>query len=318
MPIIHSKNGDSYMGTWLSALTKTRQALSGAFSKLFRKSQPLDGLTLEELEETLIGADVSVPLVMEWLDTLNDGARGTQVSRKDLLRGMLLDALGTPRRFEWPDHPSPFAVLIVGINGSGKTTTCAKLAYLAALHGRTPMLGAADTFRAAGTDQLRIWAGRVECDVVSGKQGADAAAVAYDALDAAAARGCDVVIVDTAGRMHTKQPLMNELAKVERAMRKRFDHAPNETWMVLDAALGQNAIHQARQFHQVVPLTGVIVSKLDGSSKAGFIFSIARELNVPVLFAGLGEGMEDLTPFDPESFVSALLGEEGTETDGVS
>jgi fused signal recognition particle receptor len=305
------------MASWLSALSKTRQALSGAFSKMFGKNQPLDGVTLEELEETLIGADIAAPLVMEWLDTLGDARRGEAMSRKEQLRVMLLEALGEPRTFVWPEEPNPFAVLVVGINGSGKTTTCAKLAHGAKQQGKKPLLGAADTFRAAGTDQLRIWADRVGCEVVSGTQGADAAAVAYDALDAAAARDCNVVVVDTAGRMHTKAPLMNELAKVERAMRKRFEHAPSEIWMVLDAALGQNAIHQARQFHQVVPLTGVIVSKLDGSAKAGFIFSIARELRVPVLFAGLGEGMDDLTPFDPEAFVGALLGEDEREAEAA-
>jgi fused signal recognition particle receptor len=197
---------------------------------------------------------------------------------------------------------------VVGVNGSGKTTTCAKLAHRAAAEGLTPLLCAADTFRAAGSDQLRIWAERLGCEVVAGATGADPAAVAFDALGAAIARKSDLLIVDTAGRMHTKQPLMQELVKVRRSLGKRKAGAPEATWIVLDAALGRNAIAQARTFHEAVPLTGIVVSKLDGSSKGGFVFTLADELGIPVLFAGLGEGAGDLVPFDRRRFVGGLLG----------
>lgn len=299
------------MVTWIDALAKTRRKLSGAFSKVFQKTNEMDEGTLEELEESLLAADVSPRLAAEWMELLDRAYRGIQGSRKDTLRQFLIQALGNREPFQWDRNSEPLALLITGVNGSGKTTTCAKLARLAMREGRKTLLVAADTFRAAGTDQLNIWAERVGCDIVSGSPGADAAAVAYDGLEAAIARKADVVIVDTAGRMHTKQPLMSELAKVSRAMGKRLPGAPHENWIVLDASMGQNALIQARQFHKNLPLTGAVIAKLDGTSKAGFIFSISRELEIPVWFAGLGEGPDDLTPFDPASFVHALLGDEG-------
>ena len=173
--------------------------------------------------------------------------------------------------------------------------------------GRKPLLGAADTFRAAGAHQLKLWADRIGCEAVIGATGGDSAAVAYDAVDAALARRCEIAIVDTAGRMHTKEPLMRELQKVRVAMDKRLPGAPHHTWVVLDAMLGQNAVVQARQFHEMTPLTGVIATKLDGSSKGGFLFAIRQELNLPIVYAGLGEGMDDLAAFDSAAFVDALL-----------
>ena len=198
-------------------------------------------------------------------------------------------------------------MLVVGVNGSGKTTTSAKLAHLFKTKGQRALLAAADTFRAAGSDQLVLWANRLGCDVVSGKTGSDAASVAFDAVKAAEARGVDIVLIDTAGRMHTKKPLMLELEKIQRSLGKAIKGAPHETWIILDASLGQNAVAQARFFHEMVPLTGVVVTKLDGSSRAGFLFSVYQELQVPVYFAGLGEGENDLAVFSPESFVDALL-----------
>jgi fused signal recognition particle receptor len=212
---------------------------------------------------------------------------------------------------DWSALPVPAVLLLVGINGSGKTTTAAKLAHQALRAGRKPLLGAADTFRAAGSHQLKVWADRIGCEAVIGATGGDAAAVAYDAIDAALARQCDTVIVDTAGRMHTREPLMRELQKIRAAMDKRLPGAPQHTWVVLDAMLGQNAVVQARQFHEITPLTGAVVTKLDGSSKGGFLFAIRQELEIPVYFAGLGEGADDLAPFDPESFVAAMLNPEG-------
>lgn len=296
------------MVTWISALTKTRQRIGAAFSRVFRQSDTFDEDALEELEDTLLQADVSMRLVTEWSDVLRKNYRGLQVDRREIVSGLLRRSLGDPVPFDWPEQPRPFTILLVGVNGTGKTTTAAKLAWRGRQSGQVPLLAATDTFRAAGADQLRLWAERVPCAVVAGQQGADAAAVAFDAIAAAQARSVDTVIIDTAGRMHTKQPLMNELAKVRRAIVSKLEREPDATWIVLDASMGQNAILQAKQFHAAAPLSGAIVTKLDGSAKAGFVFSIVKELGVPVLFAGLGEGMEDLQPFDPDAFVEALVG----------
>jgi fused signal recognition particle receptor len=226
----------------------------------------------------------------------------------DVIRGILRREIHSLEEDPFAFDARPACVLLLGVNGAGKTTTCAKLAWRAAEQGRKVLLGAADTFRAAGTEQLRMWGESLEVQVVSGRQGSDASAVAYDALDAAHARGAELLFIDTAGRMHTKDHLMDELQKMVRALQKRDPQAPHATWMVLDASLGQNSLNQARVFHQAVPLTGLILTKLDGSSKAGFLFNIQKELpGVPVLFSGLGESKEDLVPFDAGSFLDALL-----------
>ncbi|MEA2068851.1 MAG: signal recognition particle-docking protein FtsY [Verrucomicrobiota bacterium] len=296
------------MAGWLGALSKTRNMIKKVFSPT---AVDLDELGIEDLEEILLRSDVPARLVMEIVDQLDSAPR--RVSRKELLRDLLLKELGDPQPFPWPLDKKPFVVLLLGINGSGKTTTAAKLAKLAMEQGRKPMLCGSDTFRAAGSSQLKLWSEKVGCDFVGGKMGADASGVAYNAVDAALAKGCDPVIVDSAGRMHTKTPLMDELPKMCRSMDKRHAGAPHETWMVLDASLGQNAVIQAKQFNAVVPITGIVITKLDGSSKAGFLFSVRSELNVPILFTGLGEGEDDLVPFNPEEFVDALFGENGRE-----
>ena len=297
------------MGSWFNGLRKTRERFSVALKGLFASPKP-DDATAEELADRLITADVPMRLVQTLSRELEKSA-----SRKEPLaatfRRVLVEALGRNPPLEWSALPAPSALLLVGINGSGKTTTAAKLARMALLAGRKPLLGAADTFRAAGSHQLKLWADRIGCEAVVGATGGDAAAVAYDAVDAALARRCDIVLVDTAGRMHTREPLMRELQKVRAAMDKRLPGAPHHTWVVLDAMLGQNAVVQARQFHEMTPLTGAIVTKLDGSSKAGFLFAVRQELNLPVWYAGLGEGMDDLAPFDSAAFVDALLDLDG-------
>ena len=301
------------MVTWIDALARTRRTIAGAISRLIKPSEGRNEATLEELEETLLVADVPAQLVSKLIQDLDKSYRGLNVSRPMMLHKTLVESLRSPNtEFSWPSDKNPFSILVVGINGSGKTTTCAKLAHTAIQQGRSPLLAATDTFRAAGAHQLKLWAQDVGCDVVAGSPGADAAAVAYDALDAAIARGRDTVIVDTAGRMHTKEPLMKELQKLRGAMAKRVHGAPHETWIVLDATLGQNAVAQAKIFHEAAPLTGVIISKLDGSSKAGFVFSIQREMNIPIRFVGLGEKMNELVPFEPEQFVSALMNSENS------
>ena len=293
------------MGSWFDGLRKTRERFSGALKDLFASPKP-DQATAEELADRLITADVPMRLVQTLSRELEKSASRKE-SLATTLRRVLVEALGQNPPLDWATLPSPSVVLLVGINGSGKTTTAAKLAHMALRAGRKPLLGAADTFRAAGSHQLKLWADRIGCESVIGATGGDAAAVAYDAIDAALARHCDIVLVDTAGRMHTREPLMRELQKVRTAMDKRLPGAPHHTWVVLDAMLGQNAIVQARQFHEMTPLTGVIVTKLDGSSKAGFLFAVRQELGLPILYAGLGEDADDLAPFDAATFVDALL-----------
>ncbi len=291
------------MAGWFSALSKTRNIIK----KVFAPGANIDQLDIEELEEILLRSDVPARLTMDIVDELESASR--RKSRKDLLSGMLLEALGESATFTWPDSQQPYVLMLLGVNGSGKTTTAAKLAKKAFGQGLKPMLCGSDTFRAAGSSQLRLWSEKVGCDFVGGEMGHDAAGVAFNAVEAAVDKSCDIVIVDTAGRMHTKTPLMDELPKMCRAMNKRLDGAPHDVWMVLDASLGQNAVIQAKQFNEVVPLTGIVVTKLDGSSKAGFLFSVRTELNVPILFTGLGEGEDDLVPFSPQEFVDALFGE---------
>ncbi|MCF7818523.1 MAG: signal recognition particle-docking protein FtsY [Kiritimatiellales bacterium] len=292
------------MVAWATALSKTRNLIKQVFSP---SAGDVDELNVEDLEEILLRSDVPARLVMEIVEQLESAPR--KLSRKNLLRDLLLKELGEPASFTWTSAHKPFVILLLGVNGSGKTTTAAKLARLAKGQGRKPMLCGSDTFRAAGSSQLKLWSEKVGCDFTGGEMGADAAGVAYNAIDAAIAKGCDPVIVDSAGRMHTKTPLMDELPKMCRSMNKRLAGAPHAVWMVLDASLGQNAIIQAKQFNAVVPITGIVITKLDGSSKAGFLFSVRSELNVPILFTGLGEGEDDLVPFNPEEFVDALFGD---------
>lgn len=297
------------MASWFSALTGSRKKLGGMLRRLFTGGGTLKPEDRDDLEAALLQADIPVRLVQTLLDDIDhaDPAKALQAVRRELI-----EALPPQEPLVWDTaaNPRPFCILVTGINGSGKTTTCAKLAAQVQQAGLQPLLGAGDTFRAAGSSQLKIWADRIGCECVVGAQGADAAAVAFDTLAAALARTSDVVILDTAGRMHTKSPLMEELKKVRRAMDKRVPGAPHESWIVLDASMGQNALNQARMFHQSSPLTGVVVTKLDGSSKAGFIFAIQKELGVPVRYIGLGEAIEDLAPFDRKAFVDALLGYE--------
>jgi len=296
------------MVTWGKALSKTRSVLAGALQGMVSDGQEVDERTLEDVEMALLKADLPPRLVAELVmeleeNQLQGNQTPTEVVKARLSKELVL-AAGDPFDF---DH-SPACVLLLGVNGAGKTTTSAKLAWRAKQQKRKVILGAADTFRAAGTEQLRLWGERLDVPVVSGRQGSDASAVAFDALDAAHARNTDLLLIDTAGRMHTKDHLMEELRKMVRALKKREDAAPHATWMVLDASLGQNSLLQAKIFHEAVPLTGLILTKLDGSSKAGFLFNVHKELpGVPVLFTGLGEAKEDLVPFDPDAFLDGLL-----------
>ena len=255
-----------------------------------------------------LGVDVSVGIVDEIRDRYQRGLLGTEedimaVARDHVTR--VLTAVPAPPLC--PDASGPTVILLVGVNGSGKTTTAAKLAHMWQRDGHRVMLAAADTFRAAAVEQLRIWAERVGCPVVAGKQGGDAAAVAFDAANAAQQQKADYLLVDTAGRQHTRKGLMEELGKVRRALGKACSGAPHEAWLTVDASTGGNALVQAREFGRLCAITGLVLTKLDGSGKGGVVVTIRKELGYPVRFVGLGERMDDLQPFDPELFARALF-----------
>src|SRR5213592_4674443 len=274
----------------------TEQIAAGTFDAA-------DDAAWERLEEALIAADVGVPSTAELVRRLE--ARG---ELGDLSEALIEEAgalLGEPGRLGLNGQPS--VILVVGVNGTGKTTTIGKLAYRLREHGRSVVLGAADTFRAAAEEQLEIWADRAGADFVGGERGGDPAAVDYDAIQSASERGRDVVVVDTAGRLHTQANLMEELVKVRRVIAQRLEGAPHETLLVIDATTGQNGLQQARLFGEAVEVTGVALTKLDGSAKGGIAVAIAHELGVPVKLIGIGEGLEDLRPFDPADFAAALL-----------
>ena len=284
------------------SLGKSRRALTEELA--LGSFDPGEEGSWERLEEALIAADVGVSATAELVQRLE--ARGTD----DLAGGLQEEIermLGDPGRLELGG--SPGVVLVVGVNGTGKTTTIGKLAAHLREHGRSVVVAAADTFRAAAEEQLEIWAERAGADFVGSARGGDPAAVAYDAIGAAQSRGRDVVVVDTAGRLHTQANLMEELAKVRRVIGRRLDGAPHETLLVIDATTGQNGLQQARLFGQAVDVSGVVLTKLDGSAKGGIAVAIAHELGVPVKLIGIGEGLEDLRPFDPHDFAHALLGE---------
>jgi fused signal recognition particle receptor len=264
---------------------------------------PADEAAWERLEEGLIAADVGVPSTAELVRRLE--ARGEVGDLGEALVDEATKLLGEPGRLDLDGSPS--VILVVGVNGTGKTTTIGKLAERLREHGRTVVLGAADTFRAAAEEQLEIWAERAQADFVGGERGGDPAAVAYDAIETATERGRDVVIVDTAGRLHTQTNLMEELAKVRRVIAQKLEGAPHETLLVVDATTGQNGVQQARLFAEAVGVTGVALTKLDGSAKGGVAIAIANELGLPVTLIGVGEGLDDLRPFDPDDFARALL-----------
>jgi fused signal recognition particle receptor len=294
------------MKSWLNALARTRDKIVGGLARLVPGLAKADPAALEEWERVLIQADISPKLVGEWIERLRRHAGRGDVRSE--IEAMMRATFPATAPFAWRSGGTPRVVLITGVNGSGKTTTVAKLGHLIKGEGLKPLLAAADTFRAAGSHQLKLWADRLGLDAVVGAHGADSAAVAFDSVQAGLARRADVVLIDTAGRMHTKQPLMDELQKVRRSVAKAMPGAPHESWIVLDATLGNNAVVQARMFKECVALTGVVVAKLDGSSKAGFIFTLCRELGLPVRFVGLGETAEDIVPFDSEAFVKGFLG----------
>ena len=294
---------------WKSGLAKTSKAAFGQIAQLFGATE-ITSDTWEDLETLLIQADIGIETTAEVLEELRIVVRDKGLINtnelSDALRTELRARLDAPTALRWQNKPS--VILVVGVNGSGKTTTIAKLGKRFQSQGKTLLFGAADTFRAAAVDQLQVWGDRLKVDVISGAPESDPGAVAFNAVQSAAARGMDIVMVDTAGRLHTRFNLMEELKKVYRVVGKALPGAPHEVWLVLDATTGQNALQQAKAFKEAVDVTGVILSKLDSSARGGMAFAIQRELGLPILFAGLGEKPEDLIPFDPDAFVDGILG----------
>jgi len=295
-------------------LSRTRDFFSGRLAGLFGRSagNELQAKEWESIEEGLIEADVGVTTTMQLIGKVKERLRA---SPTEDIRALVREecesllAISEGELFAKKIDEKPYVISVVGINGVGKTTTIGKLAHLFKSSGKTVLLGAVDTFRAGAISQLKVWSERVGVQFVAGREGGDPGAVAFDSVNAGKARGIDIVLLDTAGRLHTKTNLMDELKKVHRVVKKVIPEAPHETWLVLDGTLGQNSITQAREFQKTLDLTGVIITKLDGTAKGGAILSVSSELKLPVKFIGVGEQMEDFVRFEPKQFVQAILGD---------
>lgn len=298
-------------------LRRTRTLLNTDVKDLIKGRKRIDDELLEEIEECLLTADIGVDATMRIIDDLHDQVNGKRLTDApalfEALRQEMFGLLEPcSRPLEVPEGVRPFVILVVGVNGVGKTTTIGKLARRLQDRGLAVMLAAGDTFRAAAVEQLQHWGDRHDLPVIAQARQADSAAVIYDALEAARSRGADVLIADTAGRLHTKHNLMEEIKKVKRVLTKIDVAAPHEVLLVLDAGTGQNALSQAQQFHEALGVTGIALTKLDGTAKGGIIFAIADRLGVPIRFIGVGEGVEDLREFDAREFVDALLDSDET------
>lgn len=298
-------------GKTVKAVEKTRHVWFGQVASLFRGAK-LDDELWDELEELLIAADVGVGTTQDLLDRLRKRVRDDRVSEPEtafaMLKQGMVDLLAVDDAGNRLDvEGKPLVVLVVGVNGVGKTTSIAKLTQIYQAEGKQVLLGAADTFRAAAIEQLQVWGERLGVDVIAHKVDGDPAAVAFDALQAAKARKADVLIIDTAGRLHSKTNLMEEIKKVQRVLSRQDEDSPQRVLLALDATTGQNGLHQARAFTEALNCDGVFLSKLDGTAKGGVVVSITRELQLPVLFVGTGETLDDVTPFEPEEFIEALF-----------
>lgn len=299
---------------------KSRSSLLEKIGKAVAGKDRVDASVLDELEEILITSDVGVTTTIEIINRIEARVARDKYLSSDELQTMLKEEIiallkessaQRPAEFDAEFPTRPHVILVVGVNGVGKTTTIGKLAHLYKQAGKKVMIGAADTFRAAAVDQLKIWSERAEVPLIEQGQGADPAAVAFDAVSAAKARGADVAIVDTAGRLHNKKSLMDELAKIKRVIGKVVDGAPHEVLLVLDASTGQNAMQQAEAFTSFVDITGLVLTKLDGTAKGGIVLGISHEFDIPVKYIGVGERIDDLQIFDREMFVHSLFGETG-------
>ncbi len=292
-------------------LKKTSTKLATEIKRIVTRSPRLDADALDDLEAALIASDIGIGTATDIVARVKQAAQETgQVDVFAIARTEIERELGLAAHTLARAAKAPTVILLAGVNGTGKTTSAAKLAYDLKAQGHTVLLAACDTFRAAAIEQLKIWADRVGCDIIAGQYGADSAAIAFDALEAAVKRNADYLIIDTAGRLHTKANLMEEMKKMRRVLQKRLPDAPHEVLLVLDGTTGTNALVQAREFHKTLGVTGLIVTKLDGTAKGGIVVAIARELKIPVKFIGLGEQMDDLQPFDPTNFAGALFGDD--------
>ena len=299
------------------AIEKTRNSINNRLDTIFEGRKQIDEAFLDELEEMLISTDIGVQTTMQILDAIRKGVSRQEINDLDALKAAmkreLLDILhhseerGVADECSVPEDIKPYVLMVVGVNGVGKTTTIGKLSQRIKNEGNGVLICAADTFRAAASDQLEIWAERAGVPIVQQKQGTDPAAVLFDALQAAKSRNADVLIVDTAGRLHNKANLMAELEKMKRIAGREVLQAPHETLLVIDAVTGQNGLEQARQFLKVANVTGIVLTKLDGTAKGGIAVAIAKELNLPIRYVGIGEQVDDLMVFDPESYVNGLF-----------
>jgi len=295
-----------------AGLQKTKKALADGIENIFRAFVRIDEDLFDELEELLITSDVGVDMTETILDNLRENLKAKRITdgqeAKKELYSILRECIGEGGEIAFEDGKMT-VILVIGVNGVGKTTSIAKISSMLKSEGKKVVLAAADTFRAAAAEQLTIWAERVGVDIIKGNEGSDPAAVVFDAASAAKKRQADVLIIDTAGRLHNKKNLMDELGKINRVVDRELPDAIRETLLVLDATTGQNAVVQAKEFENVAELTGIILTKLDGTAKGGIVFSIKHELGVPVKYIGVGEKAEDFQKFDPDEFVSALFGD---------
>ena len=296
-------------------LKKTRDNMTGAINAALHGKNEIDDDFYDELEEILVMSDVGVTTAMEIVEKLRDavfkkGLRRAKDVKKEI-KNIVAELLSGGEEIDMITVPS--VILVIGVNGVGKTTSIGKMAAMFKAEGKKVILGAADTFRAAAIDQLEIWADRAGVDIVKHKEGADPAAVVYDTIEAGKARNADIIICDTAGRLHNKKNLMEELAKIYRIMDRQLPYADREILLVLDATTGQNAVNQAKEFKDVAEITGIILTKLDGTAKGGVVLAIKNDLKVPVKFIGVGEGIDDLRPFNPQAFAEGLFEEDNDE-----
>ncbi len=304
------KNG--YLSSLKKGLSKTKSALVDGMDKIIFRSKKIDeNLIIEELEELLISADLGVKFTLQVLNDLRKDIKEKKIKENQEIRDFLKEKITgmiMKKNTEMPGrNDAPHTFMVVGVNGSGKTTTIGKLAYQYSLENKKVLLVAGDTFRAAAIEQLKIWAERTHSDFISHQDGADPSAVVFDSMKAAKARGKDVLIIDTAGRLHTNTNLMEQLKKIKRVIYKEMKDGPHEILLIMDATTGQNGLSQAKMFHEALHLTGIVLTKLDGTSKGGIVVQIIDELKIPVKYIGIGEGLEDLKVFNPEEFANALF-----------
>ncbi len=295
-----------------AGLQKTHQKLAHEIKRIVTGSPKFTSRLIEELEAALLGTDLGMPMTLKIIDAVKKAYETQGISGLDVFEiasKIVVDSLKNNKAELVINNNGLTVVSIVGVNGTGKTTTAAKLAYMLQENNLKVLLAACDTFRAAGIEQIKTWGNRLNVPVISSAHGADPAAVAHDAITAALSKNADYLIIDTAGRLHTKHNLMQELQKIHRVMSKKLPGAPHETLLVLDATTGTNALNQAKEFHKAVNLTGLVITKLDGTSKGGMVVAIQQELNLPIKFIGLGEKPDDLQPFDPEQFAEAMFSE---------